>query len=241
MNRLDRITSILVQLQSKRLITAREMATRFEVSLRTIYRDIHSLRNAGVPIGEEEGKGYFLVDGYRLPPVMFSREEAAALATAEKMLAFQGETSLKTHFQTAMLKIKAILGPEEKAMLEDLDARIGTYRSWAPSTKLLDVIQRCISERMAMEITYHSRYKRQITERIVHPYALYFSGVAWSVIGYCTLREAIREFRIDRIGTLETTSERFEADPKFQLDDYLAQRREKNFNTPDNGLSAADV
>ena len=72
MNRLDRLTSILIQLQSKRLTTAREIAERFEVTTRTIYRDIQTLRLAGIPIGEEEGKGYFLVEGYRLPPVMFT-------------------------------------------------------------------------------------------------------------------------------------------------------------------------
>ncbi len=86
MNRLDRLTSIFIQLQSKRLTTAREIAERFEVTNRTIYRDIQTLRLAGVPIGEEEGKGYFLVEGYRLPPVMFTTEEARALITYKFLL-----------------------------------------------------------------------------------------------------------------------------------------------------------
>ena len=95
MNRLDRLTSILIQLQSKRLTTAREIAKRFEVTNRTIYRDIQTLRLAGVPIGEEEGKGYFLVEGYRLPPVMFTTEEARALVTTSKILNYHTEDSLK--------------------------------------------------------------------------------------------------------------------------------------------------
>ena len=86
MNRLDRLTSILIQFQAKRLTTAREIAERFEVTNRTIYRDIQTLRLAGVPIGEEVGKGYFLVVGYRLPPVMFTMEEARALVTTSKIL-----------------------------------------------------------------------------------------------------------------------------------------------------------
>ncbi len=118
MNRLDRITSILVQLQSKKLITAREISDRFEISNRTVYRDIHTLRQAGVPIGEEEGKGYFIVDGYKLPPVMFSSEEANALVAIEKMLHYHTEDSLRKNYESALLKIKAVLKSKEKNKLE---------------------------------------------------------------------------------------------------------------------------
>lgn len=71
-SRLSRLISILTQLQSKRLVTSTELALKFNVSVRTIYRDIRTLESAGVPIAVEEGKGYSLVDGYRLPPVMFT-------------------------------------------------------------------------------------------------------------------------------------------------------------------------
>tara|TARA_R110002073_G_C9461371_1_gene578752 strand:+ start:1636 stop:1941 length:306 start_codon:yes stop_codon:yes gene_type:complete len=85
-NRFDRIVSILVQLQSKRIVKAQELADRFEVSLRTIYRDIRTLEASGVPIISEAGVGYSIMEGYRLPPVMFTREEAGSFVAAEKLM-----------------------------------------------------------------------------------------------------------------------------------------------------------
>jgi len=82
MNRIDRLTAILIQLQSKKVVRAEEIADRFEISLRTVYRDVKALMEAGVPIGSEAGTGYFIVDGYHLPPVMFNQEEASALLMA---------------------------------------------------------------------------------------------------------------------------------------------------------------
>jgi predicted DNA-binding transcriptional regulator YafY len=81
-NRFDRIVAILIQLQSKKIVKAQELSKRFDVSLRTIYRDIRTLEVAGVPIYSEAGVGYSLVEGYRLPPVMFTREEAESFIAA---------------------------------------------------------------------------------------------------------------------------------------------------------------
>ena len=85
--RLSRLISILTQLRTKRILTAPELASKFSVSNRTIYRDIKALEEAGVPILTEEGKGYYLMEGYRIPPVMFTDSEVNALITAEKIIA----------------------------------------------------------------------------------------------------------------------------------------------------------
>jgi predicted DNA-binding transcriptional regulator YafY len=82
----DRTLAILTQLQSKKIVRAQELAERFGVSLRTIYRDMRSLEASGVPLYGEAGTGYSLVDGYKLPPVMFTREEAASFIAAEKLV-----------------------------------------------------------------------------------------------------------------------------------------------------------
>lgn len=86
MNRLDRITAILIQLQSKRVIKAQEIADRFQISLRTVYRDIRSLEAAGIPITGEAGVGYSIMDGYRLPPIQFTKEEATTFLMASKII-----------------------------------------------------------------------------------------------------------------------------------------------------------
>ncbi len=68
MNRIDRLTAILIQLQGKRIVKAQDISDRFDISLRTVYRDVRALMEAGVPIGSEAGTGYYIVDGYHLPP-----------------------------------------------------------------------------------------------------------------------------------------------------------------------------
>ncbi len=229
MNRLDRITAIHIQLQSKRLITAREMANRFEVSNRTIYRDIQTLRQAGVPIGEEEGKGYFLVEGYKLPPVMFTPEEAKSLVAVSKIINYHSEDSLNKNFSTALLKIKAVLPTSEKDKLEFLDSRTAFHEPWAPKSSHLEQIQKSITEYTKLKITYHSKRKEEISERIIYPYALYFSGAVWTTIGYCELRKDIREFRLDRINSLSELLETFQPDKTFDLNTYLKERIKKIF------------
>ena len=82
MNRLERMSAILVKLQSRPLVTASEIAVQFGVSLRTVYRDIRSLEASGVPICGEAGQGYSLVEGFKLPPLMFTTEEAISFLMA---------------------------------------------------------------------------------------------------------------------------------------------------------------
>jgi len=229
MNRLDRLTSILIQLQSKRLTTARDIAERFEVSNRTIYRDIQTLRLAGVPIGEEEGKGYFLAEGYRLPPVMFTMEEARALVTTSTILNYHTEDSLKQNYESALLKIKAVLSLSDKDKLEFLNSRIGSHKPWAPASLYLDTIQHSITESEKLKIKYQSRDEVQITERIIHPYAVYFSGAVWTTIAFCELRQEIREFRLDRIKELNLLQAHFKPDKSFSIEHYLEERSKRLF------------
>jgi predicted DNA-binding transcriptional regulator YafY len=232
MNRLDRLTSILIQLQSKRLTTAREIAERFEVTNRTIYRDIQTLRLAGVPIGEEEGKGYFLVEGYRLPPVMFTAEEARALVTTSKILNYHTEDSLKQNYESALLKIKAVLSIKNKEKLEFLNSRIGFQKPWAPTSLYLDTIQHSITESEKLKIKYQAREEVEITERIIHPYAVYFSGAVWTTIAFCELRQEIREFRLDRIKELQLLQNQFKPDKTFSMEHYLDERSKRLFSNP---------
>ena len=232
MNRLDRLTSILIQLQSKRLITAREIAERFEVTNRTIYRDIQTLRLAGVPIGEEEGKGYFLVEGYRLPPVMFTAEEARALLTTNKILNYHTEDSLKQNYESALFKIKAVLSLNVKDKLEFLNSRIGFQKPWAPASLHLDTIQHAITESKKLKIKYQSRGEEQLTERTIQPYAVYFGGAVWTTIAFCELRQEIREFRLDRIKELKIQPTHFKPDKTFSMEHYLEERSKRLFLNP---------
>src|SRR3981189_3616994 len=117
MNRIDRLTAILIHLQSKKIVKAEEIANRFEISLRTVYRDVKALMEGGVPIGSEAGTGYFIVDGYHLPPVMFSQEEASSMLLAGKLVERMSDQSVRKAFESALLKIKCVLNDTEKSNL----------------------------------------------------------------------------------------------------------------------------
>nr|WP_232826484.1 HTH domain-containing protein [Lewinella sp. IMCC34183] len=114
-NRLSRLTAILTQLQTKRIVTASELAAKYSVSVRTIYRDFRSLERAGVPISTQEGKGYRLMEHYRLPPVMFTEAEANALIMAEQLVQKTKDASLLRDYGAAMEKIRASLRYEDKS------------------------------------------------------------------------------------------------------------------------------
>src|ERR1700744_5111837 len=104
MNRIDRISAILIQLQSRRVVKAIDIAERFAISLRTVYRDVKTLEEAGVPILGEAGVGYSIMDGYRLPPVMFTMEEATAFLTAEKLIEKLTDATTESSYKSAMHK-----------------------------------------------------------------------------------------------------------------------------------------
>lgn len=209
MNRFDRITTILIQLQSKRVVKAQDLADRFEVSLRTIYRDVRTLEEAGVPLYGEAGVGYSIVDGYRLPPVMFTKEEAMAFVTAEKLMERLTDTVIRKHFGSAMYKIKSVLRGSEKDFVENLESQIHVrdrkIQSRAIPGNILEVLFRGISEKKVVKMTYRALAREEKTERFIEPIGVYHENDHWYTIGYCHLREDYRHFRADRIYGIELT------------------------------------
>lgn len=228
MNRIDRLQAILIQLQSKKVVTAREMADRFEVSLRTIYRDIRALEEGGVPIGAEAGIGYFLSEGYHLPPVMFTREEAGALLMAGKILDKHTDKALQSHFRDALFKVKAVLGRDKKEELEDLEDKISIdpfgfqFRDHTANL-MLSKIQAILPFRKLAKITYHAGSSGQQTERVVEPIGLCYYGNQWHLIAYCQLRQDYRDFRTDRIGQFEVIPGKFSQTNHISLHKYLEE------------------
>lgn len=122
--RLVRLTSILTQLQSKRIVTARSIAEKHGVSIRTVYRDIRTLERSAIPIVTEKGKGYSIMEGYKLPPVMFTEEEANALITAEQIINKNKDQSLSEQYQSVVTKVKSILKYAQKEKIELLESRL---------------------------------------------------------------------------------------------------------------------
>jgi len=222
LKRLTRISSILIYLQSKRYISAEELTKKFNVSKRTIYRDIATLLEAGIPLGFEQSKGYFIVEGFHLPPVAITEEEANALITAEKFILQQGDTSLISNFQTLLVKIKSTLRFRQKENLDFLESRIGpSMKINSTSSNNLVSIQQAISNKLVLKIKYQSIHKEELTERLIEPLAVYYTEFAWITIAFCHLRNALREFRLDRILMLNQTQDKPVYQQTFSLKEYF--------------------
>jgi predicted DNA-binding transcriptional regulator YafY len=226
MNRIDRLTAILIQMQSKRVIKAEEIADRFEISLRTVYRDVKALMEAGVPIGSEAGKGYFIVDGYHLPPVMFTQEEGSAMLFAGKLVEKMTDKSIRKAFESSLLKIKAVLNDAEKDHLENLQAHVEVLRTPQPEqpfpNHFLTSIQKAAVDKDVLRIEYSSSSADEVTLREVEPLGLFYYSNAWHLIGWCRLRSGYRDFRTDRIKTLKSTGVKFDPRNLLSLQEYLA-------------------
>lgn len=211
--RLTRLTTILTQLQTKKLITATELARKFAVSPRTIYRDLKTLEEAGVPIVTEEGKGYSLLDGYIIPPVMFTESEANALITAEKLILRNKDTSFVKEYSEAINKIKSVLRTATKDKVELLSKRVDfNYNTDNnQSSDYLAKIQLALTNFNCVNITYVTIDKGDKSIRIIEPFALYNTKENWILIAFCRLRNEFRTFRLDHIQNLQILNEHFES------------------------------
>jgi predicted DNA-binding transcriptional regulator YafY len=211
-NRIDRLSAILIQLQSRPVVKAHDLASRFSISLRTVYRDVKALEEAGVPIIGEAGTGYRLMEGYKLPPVMFNQDEASALLTAAKLMQSLSDAPSSKHYSTALDKIKAVLRMAEKHHIADIDDHIAVVRHPAvvyqkPAELHLSKILQAIAGKVLLQFHYTSIGKNEKLVRKAEPVGIYFQGSHWYLIAFCRLRQAYRNFRTDKITQLLLTDE----------------------------------
>jgi predicted DNA-binding transcriptional regulator YafY len=231
MNRIDRISAILVQLQSKKVVKGQEIADRFNISLRTAYRDIKTLEEAGVPIISEAGIGYSLADGYRLPPVMFTKQEATAFLTAEKLVEKLTDQSTHEIYQSALYKIKAVLRADDKNHLDNMEEYIAVVDNpYLPkdtqSTNHMQVILNSIAQKKVLSIDYFAQHNQTHSSRKIEPIGIFMQFNHWYLIGYCWLRKDYRNFRIERIVKAQQTQIDF-AKTHPPLKNYLKEMSNK--------------
>jgi predicted DNA-binding transcriptional regulator YafY len=219
--RLSRLTAILTQLQTKRLLTAPELANKFSVSVRTIYRDIKALEQAGVPVFTEEGKGYKLMEGYKIPPVMFTESQANALILAEQLVLKNKDASFIKDYLEAIDKIKAVLGHRVKDNVNLLAERTRfsqNFNNERNSNNLSD-LQFALTNFYVTRIDYINE-ANQTSNRLIEPFALLSTQENWLLVAWCRLRNEFRFFRLDRIKKLEMLTEKF-SPHKMTLQEYF--------------------
>lgn len=229
--RFERIVAILIQLQSKRVVKAQELADHFSISLRTVYRDIRALEAAGVPIYAEAGIGYSLTEGYKLPPVMFTEEEAATFIAAEQLMLKYMDEHLGRHFLTAMAKIKAVLKEDQKDQLATIQPNLKVMPTRRLFNKnvpdVLEIFLESISRKKQVIIKYQALNADQPSDRQIEPVGLLQANSHWYLLAFCHLRKDYRNFRTDRIFGIRRTEFDFEV-PHQPLDYYLKKDRHPN-------------
>lgn len=221
--RISRLTAILTQLQTKRILTATELADKFSVSVRTIYRDIRTLEQAGVPIVTEDGKGYTLMEHYRLPPVTFTESEANALITAEQLILKNKDTSFIKAYSEAIAKIKTVLKHSVKDKANLLSERVQIIQN-ADNERTsghLSALQFALTNYHLTEITYTNEANKT-TNRTVEPFAVLSTQENWLLLAWCRLRNEFRFFRLDRIKKSEVLTEKF-IPHEITLQEYFEQ------------------
>ena len=194
-NRLSRLTAIITQLQTKRIVTATTLSNKFSVSIRTIYRDIRSLEEAGVS------------------PLMFTEDEANALISAGTIINSSNDESLIKEFLSAIQKIKAVIPNRLKERTEALESKLGVVKTYiqkgTKSKHLLD-IQKALIEYWVVKIRYVNLANTH-SERALEPFAIYSNeNDDWVVVAHCRMRNEFRAFLLNRIQTLSITNDKFE-------------------------------
>jgi predicted DNA-binding transcriptional regulator YafY len=222
MNRIDRLFGILTLLQSKKHVPAETIASKFTISVRTVYRDIKALVEQGIPVSFEQQKGYFIVPGYFLPPVSFTSEQAAALLLMETMVYGFADKSIQSHYSAALNKIKAVLRSSQKEKLELLtdNMRFQLPACVKNDFEYLSLIQTAISSKTILQISYGNK-KKEISQRQVEPVGLIFYAFSWHLIAWCHIRKDYRDFKIDRILQLKDTGLSFIKKEHISLNDYM--------------------
>jgi len=217
----DRLCQIVLMLGRGRVVTARTLAERLEVSDRTIYRDIQDLVASGVPVEGEPGVGYALRRGYQVPPLMFDEEELQALVFGANVAKTWGDAAMGLAADRILAKVDAVLPERLRPALERHTIVVPDVEMPGRASEILGSVRDAINRGMRLFVDYQD-VGGQTTERIVWPLTIAYWGISWTLGAWCELRQAFRNFRIDRMQDLRILSSRIPDEPGKRLADYFA-------------------
>ncbi len=220
MRRADRLFQIIQLLRRRRTVTtAAQLASRLEVSERTVYRDIRDLMLAGTPIEGEAGVGYRIRPGYDLPPLMFDREEIQALVLGVRVVRQFGDPALARASDAILAKVAAVLPADLEPLLAGTKLFVPTILSGKGSADGLAIAREALVSRRRLRFRYANE-RGDASERTVRPLAVFFWGRTWTLAAWCEMRVSFRNFRVDRISD-PSLGETFEDEPGRTLRDLL--------------------
>lgn len=227
MNRIDRLMGIITLLQARKHLSMAQLVAHFQVSERTLFRDLRAMGDIGVPVHFEPDKGYSLSSGFFLPPIALTIDEAHALTLAEPLVVRFADRSVQHHYNSALTKIRMVLGRRLQETMTSSQANTAHYvpdhyAHLMPHTDYLVPLQQAIASQNIVSLSYLNA-KEECSTREVEPIGLTFYSLNWHLIGWCHLRQSYRDFRTSRIQHLRVTMQPFRKKDHISLHTYLQQ------------------
>lgn len=221
MRRAERLFRLVNELRARSVSRAEDLAAYFEISVRTVYRDIVHLQASGLPIEGEAGVGYILRPGFDLPALTFTFEQLDALAMGLSFVEVAGDTSLSEAAREVRAKLQSSLPEPDKRKLEN--APLFASRRDGRAAPFLKVVRRALRKANVLHLSY-SDAEGNVSERRVRPLAIWAFTDGWLFAAWCELRNDFRAFRLDRVTAIEETGDHFADSPKHNLQAYLAAK-----------------
>lgn len=222
----DNMFAILWLLRARGRMTAPQLAVALETSVRTVYRYIDALCASGVPVLAEPGQagGYSLPPSFRSAPLFFEPDELVALLHASIMVRQTGYPGLNA-LESALAKIRLNLSPDQEALLDRYAPVLGVASRYESGTAEPwgKALEQAAAGALSVDLLYLKAGTTEPEWRRIDPYALGYRHSYWYVVGRCHLRDAIRDFRLDRIHALKPTEEPFTYPSDFHIDEHLAE------------------
>ena len=220
MRRAERLFQLIQLIRGRRLSTAAFLATRLEVSPRSVYRDVADLMAQGVPIEGEAGVGYRMRAGFDLPPLMFSHAEAQALVAAVRIAQPRLDTALAAHAEAALSKILSVLPVAARAAAEGLAVYAPSVGPDPATRDRLETLRTAVESRHKLQFHYVD-LKDVVSKRTVRPLGCFYWGEVWTVAAWCETRAGFRSFRVDRVRQLTVLAGRFNDEAGKTLPELL--------------------
>ena len=235
LNRTERLFALVLLLQNRPSMTSRALAVHFDVSRRTIFRDLHALSESGVPLTYAEEGGYEILEGYQLPPLMLSGRQAATLLVGAEFMKLQADASLRKEADQVALKIRSVLPSPVREYIDRLNERTVLDPYWLHQGPAEDEgfwydLSEAVAQRRSVIMDYVVQSRDELTKRRVNPLGLVFYTDHWNLIAFDHVRQDIRSFLLENIQTMFVTSSRFTPPEGFTLKEYLKDRGESRRN-----------
>lgn len=228
MKRLERLLGMALLLSARRRLRAEDLARRFDVSLRTVYRDVRALQDTGFPVAGTAGDGYLLPAGSQLRPLALDPAEAEALALGARLLDTAADRPLRDRLRAATAKLEAILAPEAVRRLRDRESTVLMPKPTAREAGPVSLLLEAVSDRQVVHLVYRGLARGEPTRREIEPLGLVRLGNAWLVPAYCRLRQDLRVFRTDLIVEPRLTGEAYVPRAGLTLEDFVRLKAQES-------------